>query len=613
MAVTVPIVYKADTSEAQRAASEYVEGVKADLSALESEARGAVGALEKVGKEAGDAGDAAERTAESVERLARFEAIERATGAIGDFKDSLLQAGPALLGFSEQTTELIGKTGDLAEKGAALGGTFGGPLGAAAGALIGGAFGLLAGVFEQQAAAAEKDKEAARALEERLSTLRAENESLAKSLRKASAEDVPGLVSRLAELEEQAEETREALRKAREGASEYSTRLYLLELETAEETSKAFRVLQKDIIGTLKVALDTEEPPAARTMAQIKEASEDARAELKKAKAALSEIYKAIEEAPGTVGGSLDALGLGSVADAAARVEELRGAIERASEAIKANEAELSARRGAAKKDAQKASADTKEATKELEEFYISAGAHERALAATVEVRQVAQYVAEADAARTHEAFLRRSKAEEAAFFASLERQKEARKEAEESARRELEVTASMYSALLSPIEDVVSSVFSTVGDNIEAGARAFAHFGASTKKAIGEALKAIGQRFRVEAFGEFAAALASLATPGLRKDAPGHFAASAAYGAAAAAAGVTGALLGRGANRADDATDRFRQDKPEAVRQTGAPQPAAPVIVNFQSIVPATQQQQQDAAREISKILDAGRAGGVI
>lgn len=113
------------------------------------------------------------------------------------------------------------------------------------------------------------------------------------------------------------------------------------------------------------------------------------------------------------------------------------------------------------------------------------------------------------------------------------------------------EITSGINSYLMPAVEAVTGQLY----DNIEHGKKAFEGFGTAVKKGISEALKALGKQFAVQAIGEGAAGIASLALgPVGGISAAAHFAAAAGYGAAAVAAGVGAALLSRNAG-SDKAT----------------------------------------------------------
>ncbi len=99
-------------------------------------------------------GDEAKKTASAVASIDLAQKMEKAVGHIGDVKDILQKAGGAVFGFSKETTEAIGKVGDLAEKGASLGSAFG-PIGA----VVGAGLGALTGAFVAWSEATERARQ----------------------------------------------------------------------------------------------------------------------------------------------------------------------------------------------------------------------------------------------------------------------------------------------------------------------------------------------------------------------------------------------------------------------------------------------------------------------
>ena len=114
-----------------------------------------VGKGNKLDDKLGQIGDEAKKTASAVASIDLAQKMEKAVGHIGDVKDILQKAGGAVFGFSKETTEAIGKVGDLAEKGAALGSAFG-PIGA----VVGAGLGTVVGVFTAYTEATEKARAA---------------------------------------------------------------------------------------------------------------------------------------------------------------------------------------------------------------------------------------------------------------------------------------------------------------------------------------------------------------------------------------------------------------------------------------------------------------------
>lgn len=136
-----------------------------------------------------------------------------------------------------------------------------------------------------------------------------------------------------------------------------------------------------------------------------------------------------------------------------------------------------------------------------------------------------------------HELRVERNREELANARQAAEDQAAAFKESADAARNLLE----------SDLMPVIESVTGRLYENIEAGKDAFEGFGDAVASGIRDALKAIGKQFAVQALGEAASGLASLALGPIGGISAGaHFAAAAGFAAAAVAAGVGSALVGR-------------------------------------------------------------------
>ncbi len=100
----------------------------------------------------------------------------------------------------------------------------------------------------------------------------------------------------------------------------------------------------------------------------------------------------------------------------------------------------------------------------------------------------------------------------------------------------------------------VAQEVFSAIGaqleKNIAEEEKLTKGLGIAIEAATGSVLKGLGRQFVVKGLGEVAEGIAASASVILAPTAPGHFAAAAAYGIAAGAAGVGGVLLSGDAGR---------------------------------------------------------------
>lgn len=115
--------------------------------------------------------------------------------------------------------------------------------------------------------------------------------------------------------------------------------------------------------------------------------------------------------------------------------------------------------------------------------------------------------------------------------------------EAAERRRQDISNLASEYQSFLTPFANVLGSTFTAVTDNIEKGNRALAGVGKAFKLAVAESLSALSKQWGIQSLAELAASLASFAFGDI-KGGTQHGSAAVLYGAAAAAAGIGGAVI---------------------------------------------------------------------
>jgi hypothetical protein len=174
-----------------------------------------------------------------------------------------------------------------------------------------------------------------------------------------------------------------------------------------------------------------------------------------------------------------------------------------------------------------------------------------------------------------------------------------------------------IYRQRLQPLADIAGAVFGEIVGNIEAGNKAWASLGPAVRKATGEALKALGKRWGIEALGELAASLSALAWGNL-KGAGEHGASAALYTAGAIAAGVGGAALSRNAGSGGGAGSGLGAGgggNPSLGRGASqSQQPAAPIVLDMRGAVFPTSN-LSDAQRfgeAIAQSLGGARAAGL-
>jgi hypothetical protein len=154
-------IAKTSFGEATQATKDYEQALARAEKATKEVTSATERTAKSVASDFDDIKDSSERAAKASEGLLSMERLKTGIGAMGDLKDIVEKAGTALFGFSQETTDALVLTGDLAEKGAAVGESFG-PMGA----LIGGVAGAMIGyaTAAKQAAAAARELAAAEKL-----------------------------------------------------------------------------------------------------------------------------------------------------------------------------------------------------------------------------------------------------------------------------------------------------------------------------------------------------------------------------------------------------------------------------------------------------------------
>jgi hypothetical protein len=128
-----------------------------------------------------------------------------------------------------------------------------------------------------------------------------------------------------------------------------------------------------------------------------------------------------------------------------------------------------------------------------------------------------------------------------------IEAEDYARKLQNERKQKEAEDALAQAEQLLRPLEDVTTTIFDTIVENVANGEKAFAGLGIAIRDSIVNTLKAMGKEYLVKALGETAEGIASLAIGGpiAGASAAAHFKAAAGFAAAAVAAGAGAAAIG--------------------------------------------------------------------
>jgi hypothetical protein len=199
----------------------------------------------------------------------------------------------------------------------------------------------------------------------------------------------------------------------------------------------------------------------------------------------------------------------------------------------------------AAKKEAEQAA----KALEKAEEVYakIQEDRAEKKLAYQRRLRDQAQadYLAE-------QAALKKRAEEELKLAQEIAKKRDeaeqyARKLQNERKQKEAEDALAQAEQLLRPLEDVTTTIFDTIVENVANGEKAFAGLGIAIRDSIVNTLKAMGKEYLVKALGETAEGIASLAIGGpiAGASAAAHFKAAAGFAAAAVAAGAGAAAIG--------------------------------------------------------------------
>lgn len=182
--------------------------------------------------------------------------------------------------------------------------------------------------------------------------------------------------------------------------------------------------------------------------------------------------------------------------------------------------------------------------------------------------------------------------------------------EVEKQKQEKFDKDVAMYQEYASTITAITSSLTEQIQENIEAGDNLFAYMGEAAAAGVAQVLKQLSKMWSAEALGELARGLAALANPAslaLGETAAGHFAAAAAYGAAAAATGVGGSVLGGAMNRRAAARNAPDTAPASGMGGDSGTKQLAPIVVNFNSTVPMTERQAQEAAAEVNTLLQKG------
>ena len=174
-----------------------------------------------------------------------------------------------------------------------------------------------------------------------------------------------------------------------------------------------------------------------------------------------------------------------------------------------------------------------------------------------------------------------------------------------------LDKAAAEYQSYLNIVSSGLSVFTAQLEENIATGEAALSGMGIAAERAVSQILKALGREWATKAISELAAGFAALSTPGFSFLAAGHFKSAGLYGAAAAAAGVGGAVA---------AGDAGRRGNAQAEGGGGAssgggfgagvsaadagPQQLAPIVVNFDSTVPATEREAQQVADRLWSLM---------
>ena len=520
-------------------------------------------------KDLKDFQQAAQRTAKAAEGIKLSMIMEKAVGHIGDVKDILEKTGKSLLGFSQATVDTIVKTGDLAEKGASLGSSFG-PMGAVVGALAGGLIGYASAAYDSEVATARLAAE--------FSNLKLNVDNVVKAI---------GEAERVREIADSASRAAYSLSSAIDDA---------LHPEDLPKSSKA-----------LKEAIEAHE-------VSLEQAGKNAESHAKKLKG----LQKTVEEVSVRY---TDNLG---------DQEKKEKDLEKAKQAVLAKEEELAGLtantlpvlekyNALLAAQATRTTAVTKEISTQTKTITVNIDkikAHQKAIMddrAEAARTQRVNEILEDNADRERHA-ADRLKIEQDLNASLLSETQRAVDERQSLADQNTSAAIDKYSNYASLITSVTGSLTSQLEANVAAGEALFTGFGAAAEKGVSQVLKALGKEYSVKAIGEVAVGLAAIAASDY-KAAGAAFLSAAQFGLAATAAGVAGAVVGGDASRRDSArsesaggvsggsagsaTDSGRISDP-------GPQSMTPVVINFNSSVPPTERGAQQQAAEVQKILDS-------
>ena len=169
------------------------------------------------------------------------------------------------------------------------------------------------------------------------------------------------------------------------------------------------------------------------------------------------------------------------------------------------------------------------------------------------------------------------------------------------------EQNVASITAAIQTFGPLYSSLTDTISENITANQKAFSGLGAAAKKGVADVLKNLGHQWAIEGLGEAAKALAALGAGDL-KGAGFHGAAAVALGVAAAAAGVGSARLGRTREGGASAGGGGSEGLGRSSTTSPPTQNLSPIVVNFNSTIPYTQREAQEAANRIADLNSQSR-----
>lgn len=573
------------------------------------------------------------RTAEAAEDMAERLSLEDKIGMFGDLKDTFQMTATSLLGLSDASAEALTKIGDLTEKGMMIGAPFG-----AWGAILGGVVGAGLALLDSRSAAAQ----------ESMHKLMAQSQQLAEG-QLAAARETRKLIDELDELDRFSFTGASAsIEMINSAATELLEDMELIKtkqldyqaavakgMTPTEEEKAAYRELgvqaelllgkflrlrdereknlpeiRTGIVGELSSAwldVGAAMDRSKTSMSDLKGTAKTAKDNLKAARTELVDLRKEAETSTDPV----------ALEDISKRAKDLLGTIagltktfDTASDEIEKRNKEATEKMGQALvRSLQK---QNKEAEKELKRY-----AEPRAAQM---IKEYDEFTKQQDAIALAEAEAYVKREEQAAAFAKADedfawqvywtKQEIADREKAER-QKQLDEDIAAYTSYFNIIAGGLSEFTGQLEANIAAGNNLFADMGAAAESAVSQVLKALGRQWGLQAIAELAEAWALLGTPAAAK----HFRSAAGYGAAAVGAGVGGAVFGGLAGRAGreesnssggGASDGFASSS--AARMDSGPQDLRPIVVNFDSTIPATEREAQQVADRLRKLMGGRR-----